>query len=200
MIRQGAYLITLCLSGHLFLAETCVQAQMVSYNGGVTQNGAPVANGFVIAGTFAPGFDVDSYKYVYGDESGNLLGLPHYSQAVADGNFRPIGDGALTLPDGSFAGSGSNETGVGRLVYLFAFDKPNPADSWFFAMATNPAWVTGSDSFLNISADEATQFPFGEKFGATLGLQIMPFPEPSSLSLAIVVGSALLVRVRHHRH
>src|SRR5687767_2230345 len=99
----------LCVAAGMLGYFQSAAAEVVSYNGDLTVNGGPVPNGFVIAGTFAPTFDPHNYKYVYGDSSGNLLSS-EYSQAVADGNFRPIGSGTTTFLDGAFAGTGFNIT------------------------------------------------------------------------------------------
>jgi hypothetical protein len=169
-------------------------AEVVSYNGDLTLNGGPVPNGFVIAGTFAPTFDPYNYKFVYGDGSGNLLST-EYSQAVADGNFRPIGGGTTTFPDGAFAGSGFNSTGAGHPIYLFAFDHPNPDLAANFALATSPGWITGV-SPLSITGADASNFVFGQKAGPTLGLNGLPFPEPSTFALVATLSCVLAPRLR----
>src|SRR5688572_17685339 len=89
----------------LMLSLVCAtKAATVNYSGVLTE--APFPNGplndnFVIAGTFAPGFQVSQYKFAYGDPSGNLYN-DHYAYAVADGNFRPIGPGTLANSQGAF--------------------------------------------------------------------------------------------------
>lgn len=169
-------------------------AEVVSYNGDLTLNGGPVPNGFVIAGTFAPTFDPHNYKYVYGDSWGNLLSS-QYSQAVSDGNFRPIGSGTTTFLDGAFAGSGFNSTGAGHPIYLFAFDHPNPDLAENFALATSPSWITGGAT-LSISGADASAFVFGLKAGSTIELNGLPFPEPSSFALVATLVCVLAPRLR----
>jgi len=184
----------LCIAAGMLSSWQPVAAQLVLYNGDLTLNGGPVPSGFVIAGTFAPTFDPQNYKFEYGDGFGNLLSSA-YSQAVADGNFRPIGSGTTTFPDGAFSGTGFNTTGAGHLVYLFAFDHPNPDLAANFALATNPAWVTGGHT-LGISGANASAFVFGNKVGPTIGLNTLPFPEPSTFTLVATLVCVLTPRFR----
>ena len=94
----------------------------VNYHGYLYEHpqGPPVGGGFVVAGTFAPGFDPSSYFDLFGDEFGNVA-PNHYSNAVAAGAFRPIGSPLTTSGDGFFNGSGSTTALEGSSVYLFAF-------------------------------------------------------------------------------
>lgn len=173
-----------------------VAAQFVTYSGALSLSGAPVANGFVIAGTFAPTFDPFSYKYVYGDAFGNLLSS-EYSRAVADGAFRPIGGGDTSSFDGTFSGVGLNTQGAGLAVYLFAFDHPDPDLAANFALASAAGWITGGGSGLTLAAADASIFVFGQKAGSTIQLNVLPLPEPTSLSLAVLAAAVWRRRVAH---
>ena len=70
------------------------QAGVINYSGSIFDPFTEPEGDFVVVGTFAPSFDPYLYKFVYGaDELGNMPDGSKYSQAVADGNFNPIGDG-----------------------------------------------------------------------------------------------------------
>jgi hypothetical protein len=182
-------LVAACISA--FAIGRAAHGQVVNYAGSVSNQGAPVSSGFIIAGTFKPTFDPYSYKFVYGiDEFGNM-NETMYSQAIADGNFIPIGSGALTQGDGSLTGSGIALGKVGQQVYLFAFNGPNPDLADNFALASHPAWVI-SNQGVSINTSQATQFVFGQPVGGALGLQVLPVPEPGSLALGcLALGSAV---------
>jgi MYXO-CTERM domain-containing protein len=172
------------------------RAEQVNYHGDVTLSGDPVANGYVIAGTFKSTFDPFTYKYEYGiDEAGNM-DSPRLSEAIADGNFIPIGTGATTAPDGSFSGGGLNLAGDGKQIYLFAFNKPDADSSDLFALASNPSWLT-SGTAITIDGENATQFVFGRKAGPTIALEVLPVPEPTAAAMAATaLGGLALVRRR----
>jgi hypothetical protein len=171
-----------------------VQAQVVSYSGNLEKFGSPVDNGFVIAGTFKPGFDVNNYNYVYGIDSFGNMETPKYAQAVSDGNFIPIGAGTLSSL-GAFSGSGTGSVGSGHQVWLFAFPQANPDAGTEAVLATNPSWMTGA-GVLTISGSDATTFKFGILSGNALQVLGLPVPEPSSIALAVSVFVATLHRRR----
>src|SRR5688572_28783312 len=131
-------------------------AATVNYGGVLTEapdpNG-PLNDNFVIAGTFAPGFPVEQYDFIYGSSVGNLS-PNHYTRAVADGNFRPIGPGTLANAQGAFSGSGST-TGINDLpVWVFMFEnQPEPVGGLFFlalVSGTGPSWRVQNDGATNI--------------------------------------------------
>jgi hypothetical protein len=166
----------------------------VSYHG-LLQDPTPPQGDFVIAGTFRPGFQPWQYSYTYGDAYGNLY-FNHYSRAIADENWRPIGAGTLADAGGAFSGSGAT-TGIDGLpIYLFLFDNPNPDITWYFALATstNPPWSVQNDGDITIDAARANQFTYGYKQGDRIALHGIPIPEPSSAIAVAVMTFALLRR------
>jgi hypothetical protein len=167
----------------------------VSYHG-LLKDPTPPQGDFVIAGTFRPGFQPWQYSHIYGDAYGNLDFNHHYSHAIADENWRPIGVGTLADASGAFSGSGTT-TGIDGLpIYLFLFDNPNPDTTWFFALATstNPLWSVQNDGDIIIDAARANQFTYGYKQGDRIALSVIPFPEPSSAIAVAVMTFALLRR------
>ena len=173
----------------LIASASVASATMVEYTGQVTVGGQPAENTFVIAGTFDPAFEPSSYKFVYGvDEAGNM-GSTQYSQAIADGNFRPIGNGTHTSASGFFNGSGTASEISGSPIYLFVLsdqDRPGPSDpdlATLFALATSSSWF--ADDINVIDGSEADSFVFGQLDGSAIELQGLPFPEPASGVLMI---------------
>ena len=167
----------------------------VSYHG-LLQDPPPPQGDFVIAGTFRPGFQPWQYSYTYGDDYGNLIYPDHYSRAVGDGNWRPIGAGTLADASSAFSGSGAT-TGIDGLpIYLFLFDNPNPDITEYFALATrtDPPWSVQNDGDITIDAARANQFTYGYKQGDRIALSVIPFPEPSSAIAVAVMTFALLRR------
>jgi hypothetical protein len=178
------------------LSTGVASAEQVNYHGDITLNGAPVANGYVIAGTFKSTFNPGGYKYAYGIDGEGNMDSPRLSEAIADGNFIPIGAGVTTAPDGSFSGSGLNLAGDGQQIYLFAFNKPNADLSDHFALASNPSWLTSGAS-ITIDGENTTQFVFGSKLGRTIALQVLPIPEPTALAtMGTAFGGLTLARRR----
>jgi hypothetical protein len=178
------------------LSTSVASAEQVNYHGDITLNGAPVANGYVIAGTFKSTFSPFNYNYEYGIDGEGNMDSPRLSEAIADGNFIPIGAGVTTAPDGSFSSSGFNLAGTGQQIYLFAFNKPNADLSDHFALASNPSWLT-SGTTITIDGENATQFVFGSKSGPTIALHVLPTPEPTALAtMGTALGGLALVRRR----
>lgn len=177
------------------MASQVATAEIVQFSGNVIRlEGEPVAGGYVIAGTFNPLFQPWSYKYEYGMDEGGNMDSPNLSQAIADGNFLPIGSGTHTAIDGEFSGSGFNSAGPGLPVYIFAFSSFEPDESEYFALATNPAWVTGASN-LSLNAANAQVFVFGQKSGASIALQGLPMPEPAGLAL-MTLGLVMMATMR----
>ena len=170
-------------------------AGTVNYQGQLTNYGTTVTSGYVIAGTFKPTFDPYSYKYVYGiDEAGNM-DSPRLSEAIADGNFIPIGPGAIVGSDGSFSGSGVTALSAGTKLWIFAFDNAIADAAQNIALASQPKWVTPSNN-ATLYGGDATEFVFGLKFGDQISLSFLPVPEPSSL---LMLGAAVGVAVASAR-
>jgi hypothetical protein len=152
----------------------------------------------VVAGTFKPGFDLASYPCVYGDDVCNLLG-GHYSAAVADGNFIPIGSGDVTDFGGGFSGSGTTSASRGTPIYLFAFETSDPdiAFYWALATSTDPSYlVPGNVETTTLNATLADVFLFGLDHPLGIALQVVPFPEPSTILLAMSAASGLMMTRR----
>ena len=175
----------------VFLAPVPVAlATVVEYAGQVTHQGEPVENAFVIAGTLGPDLNAVRYVCFYGDASCNMLSS-HYAQAVADGNFRPIGDGTHTSASGSFNGSGSASDISGLPIYLFVLsdqDRPGPSDpdlARLFALAssTDPSWIAGDINIID--GQDANVFVLGSRNGTAIEVLSGPVPEPASGVLMI---------------
>jgi hypothetical protein len=163
--------------------------------------GAPVFNGLVVVGTFAPSFDPHTYTDHYGDEFNNLL-PDAYTQAVADGNFIPIASDFTDLT-GFFASFG-NSSAVGSQVWMFAFSDPVP-DTFFQVLASTNAsnWFLQPGSTATvIEAIQADDFELGLSHPLGVMLSVIPFPEPSAISLAMcgLLSVASLRRARTSRH
>jgi hypothetical protein len=166
-------------------------AGTVNYQGQLTNYGNTVTSGYVIAGTFKPTFDPYSYKYAYGIDSAGNMDSPRLTQAIADGNFIPIGAGANVAADGSFSGSGVTALSAGTKLWIFAFDNVNADAAGSFALASHSTWLT-SPSTVSLNGMDASEFVFGFKLGDQISVNILPMPEPSSL---LMLGAALGVAV-----
>ena len=188
-----------------FLAAGAASAAVVDYSGRVFEDpqgrptgGAPHRNGFVIAGTFAPGYDPFRYAFSIDTEGGNIVG-GEYDKAVADGDFFPIGTGGLTDAAGAFALSGTTAADPGTPIWLFAFDRP-VAEGWTQVLATSPLanWrAPAADGTTSLAASEAETFVLGRSNPQGVALSIVPFPEPTA-ALAWL-GLALLPLRRTRR-
>ena len=168
----------------VFLASVSVaSATMVEYTGQVTIRGRPVQNAFVIAGTFDPGFDPTTYGCFYGIGGCNMDST-RYSQAITDGNFRPIGNGTHTTASGDFAGSGNASDISGSSIYLFVFKdgrESGPSDpdlAKFFALATSTemSWIAGDINVIDGS--DANRFVFGGNNEGSIDLTSQKFSPP----------------------
>ena len=74
------------------------KAATVNYSGAPTDALVPNEDDFVIAGTFTPGFDVQtSTGLTFGDPVGNWEST-HYDEATSSGTFRPSGSSSARLP------------------------------------------------------------------------------------------------------
>ena len=187
---------TIVAAAFLLAATPVSPGAVVQYSGSLFDPDGFLQNDWVIAGTFKPGFDVNQYDFIYGDASGNLGGQ-HYTQAVADGNFRPIGSGTFANASGAFSGSGT-ATGIDGLpIYLFASAIPDIDQSFYLALATSPTWTVSNNGNVTIDAATASSFHFGYKDGTRMALSEIPFPEPSGV--AVVGGAMCLHCIRRQR-
>ena len=170
----------------------------VSYSGSVFFQGTPVVGGFVVAGTFKPGFDPLDYACVYGDIACNLE-EGAYAHAVADGNFLPIGPGDLTDAIGAFSASGTTTAAAGTPLWLFAF-QDNSKDSFFQALvsSSDPSWLVPAQpsGVTQIVASAANIFVMGDSHPQGVSLTVIPFPEPSTACLAVVCALAMSLSAR----
>ena len=179
LLRRTVGAVSICLA-----AVASASASTVDYHGDHDvpfpfPAPSPLNDDFIIAGTFVPGFDVATYGFVFGDDVGNLYGLPHYSAAVNSGTFRPIGAGTISDTDGLFNGTGTT-TGIDDLpIYLFLFDATNPDQSFNLALVTNPAWGVQAGGNITIDAATATIFQYGGISNGVIQLQAAPIPEPA---------------------
>jgi hypothetical protein len=195
--QRAGFLVVLSLMSY----TTALAAATVNYEGFLySSGGAPVNGGFVIAGTFAPGFNVHNYFDTFGDGFGNALS-DSYDRAVATGTFRPIGSGVSTIA-GFFSGTGTTNDTPGTSIYLFGFEH-SPTTSLYQALATSsdPSYLVPTGSGITaVNASLANQFAFGKKLNGGIGLVGVPIPEPSTSALAslaaIVTGVSLRRRAR----
>ena len=185
------------VAGSSVLAQTTV-----NYHGGVNYRpGMPVVNGFAIAGTFASGFDPYDYKYVYGmDEWGNM-DETHYSDAVADGNFLPIGGGSWTNTSGYFSGAGTTYAPEGTTLWLFVFDNPDPNAAANFGLGTSTSlWkVPAVGENFTLDTGRMNAFVFGSPGGGRIVVGGLPIPEPGTAILAFFAPGGLLAVRRWRR-
>lgn len=175
-------------------SAACADAT-VSYHGYLyNQALTPIQGGFVIAGTFDPGFNPASYFAVYGDAFGNVA-AGHYSAAVAAGTFRPVGLPVNTSASGFFSGSGTTTAAAGTSIYLVAFPEHPDLGGTFGVLGTgiDPTFrVPDAMGSTDIDAALANQFYWGRHVNGGVGVGTLPIPEPSTLG-ALIVGAAFRV-------
>ena len=187
----------------IFFCPVIAAAATVTYQGFLQEDAVlppqsfNLSDDFVIAGTFAPGFDPFNYTHVYGDSVGNLTDPLHYTHAVADGNFRPIGAGTLSDAAGAFSGSGT-ATKIDNLpiyLFLFADADPNGLSNLALVSSTDPSWRVQNDGIATLDAATANVFPLGSRSGNRIVMQIPPVPEPAP-GIFILLGAALSLQLR----
>src|SRR3954470_2865172 len=174
-------------------------AATVNYSGVLTEfSGAQLSDDWVIAGTFAPGFNVNLYWWTFGDGAANWLPT-HYANAVATGTFRPIGSGTFPNVQGAFSGTGST-TGIdNQPIWIFMFQNAAPSTSPFMALisSTDPSWRVQNDGLANINTSTANLFSVGHRTsGGAIQLEGAPIPEPST---CLLVGACLATSLRRVR-
>ena len=167
----------------IWFGTAAVEAFSLQYSGTVYPGGE------VVAGTFAPGFNVFRYNYTFGDQYGNMNSV-WYEEAVARGVFRPFGTGGVTDAGGAFhISTQSDQTGPAP-IWLFV----RGGDSDFgLCSSTSPNWQVPADGLgsLSINTSEADIFAFGRKIGSGITLNGgLPMPEPSPLALSAFAGLA----------
>jgi hypothetical protein len=183
-----------------FACAQVASAASVNYTGVLTEGGAStLTDDWVIAGTFAPGFDViNQYWWTFGDNAANWLPT-HYANAVATGTFRPIGSGTFPNVQGAFSGMGST-TGIdNQPIWIFMFQNAQPETSPFMALisSTDPSWRVQNDGVANINTSTANIFVVGHRTtSGAIQLDGAPVPEPATCVWlgACVVASVLRVR------
>lgn len=196
MIWIGA---VVCLLNFLAAVPAAYSLTTVSYQGFLyNQFGTPVQNGRIVAGTFKPGFDVNTYNYKYGDFVGNS-DPNNYAEAVADGNFIPFDSGVLTGPLGVFSGSALSGA-AGSKVWFFGFPTSQtfPSDGTeVLASSTDPSFILPSTGLVSLNAGNANQFILGSHLNNGLRLSGLPLPEPTSGVL--VAFAAMMLGARRAR-
>jgi hypothetical protein len=195
MCRSRTTLALALMAAVLAPADMASADANVNYSGKLLHSpgGLPVDGGFVIAGTFAPGFEPSTYFQVYGDGSGNVA-PNHYMNATFAGSFLPIGLPVLTTAAGFFAGSGTTNAAAGTPVYVFAFPVHPDLGQQFGVIAT------GSDAaFLvpagmgstSINFNLANNFLFGSGTANGLAAGQLPIPEPHTFVLTVIGAAAI---------
>ena len=168
-------------------------AATVDYYGQLYIGSGYLSGGFVVAGTFAPGFVSANYFQVY-----SLSGF--YSDSVADGGFRPIGSGVLTDANGFFSGSGTTNEPPGTQIYLFGFNVSNPdlATHGFLATGSDPSFLIPADmTSTSIHPSQVSSILFGVQFGGdAIGVGPLTVAEPTSFALTL---PSLLILFRRSR-
>lgn len=144
----------------------------------------------VVAGTFAPGFDVFRYNYTFGiDDDGNMDSV-RYGEAVDQGVFRPFGNAGHIGPDGAFHFSTQSDQTGPAPIWLFVLAGDN---DFAICSSTSPNWQVPADGLgsLSINTSEADIFAVGRKMGSGIALNGgLPMPEPSPLALSAFAGLA----------
>ncbi|MEZ6072993.1 MAG: PEP-CTERM sorting domain-containing protein [Pirellulales bacterium] len=188
---------TILLSSVLFaISPHPAGAAIILYSGSLfTDSGTPVVGGYVIAGTFRAGFDPYNggeyggtrYNCVYGDESCNLISGA-YDMAVSDGNFIPFGDGAITTINGEFTAIGATSAAAGTPIWLFAFSDTSRNSSYqVLASSSDSTWRV-PESIGSFVASDADLFVMGSSHPQGVSLRVVPIPEPSSLTMLVLVS------------
>jgi hypothetical protein len=174
----------------LVFASATVSYQGYMYN----FNGLPAEGDRAIAATFAPAFDPFDIACVYGDDVCNI-DADFFEHAVADGNIFPIGNFVTINANGFFTGSGTTDAPEGTNIYLFGL---NYSIEGAIATSSHDSYlVPAMGGTANIDAALANQFVFGNPFENGIGYGILPFPEPSTTTLAFIgLVSFLSVRRR----
>jgi hypothetical protein len=205
-MSRGITLAFVSASGLIALsAPASFGAATVNYQGYVYNDvfsPAPAFNVFAVAGTFAPGFDPYDFNCYYADDDSCNLFWSHYSEAVADGIFTPIGEGDLTDGSGFFSGSGTTLAAMGTPVFLFAFDTPDPNDAqnWALVTSSHPSFAVPANlESTTVHTAVADSVAFGYLVNGGIALNVLPFPEPSTTVLALIaLASAGVPRRRRH--
>lgn len=191
----------MAISMALMSAVVQTQAFTLNYSGQIV--GDPWGSGssqspiFVVAGVFSSTFDPGRYKYAYGlDDVGNM-DRPHLDNAIADGNFIPIGVGKTLSPigQGRYSITATGEGMGGCRVWVFAHTGEFPGATFALFSSDLPSWTIPADGVgtMSISSADANLFVFtGGKVGDAVAMQGMPFPEPST-SAAFGFGMAILL-------
>lgn len=185
MVREVLFAVSVLA----YLSPASSSAATVGYSGYVFGDGSPVVNGYVIAGTFAAGFDPLNYTCFYGDSACNL-NVDAYSSAVADGNFLPIGAGVLTDSSGAFSTTGTTDAAAGTPVWLFAFgDAGTSSSHQVLASSSDPSWNVPAQPLgaTLINAVAADLFVMGQTHPLGVEVTGVPVPEPGTWLLALAI-------------
>ncbi len=200
MLNPSLFTLMFCVCG--FVSQN-VSAATVEYSGKLFANELlnSVSGAYVIAGTFAPGYDVVGEGtlvsgYVHDNlDADNNLEPGAYDRAVANGIFIPIGLGAITFPDGAFSASGTTNASVGTPIWLFAFgDGTTHSNTQVLASSSDTAWLTPAQpsGSTTISASDTNLFVLGVEHPEGVALAYLPTPEPTSLVLSLLGGLVIL--------
>ena len=190
MTRRSTNFGIVLVAAILLPTTVATAAATVNYQGYLYgEFGSPAYGGFIIAGTFAPGFNPETIACVYGDESCNV-GTEYYTLGVNDGTIRPIGDGVTTDSNGFFSGTGTTSEIAGSPIYLFGFPPFSSAEG-VVATSNHPSFlVPPTDGSTTLDASLANSFVFGYQTGNGIAVAVLPFPEPSALALVVIALGA----------
>jgi hypothetical protein len=198
LLAQLGLVVALLISSTHFAS-----AATINYSGVVTEGGASsLTDDWVVAGTFAPGFNVNAqYWWTFGDPAANWLPT-HYANAVATGTFRPIGSGTFPDAQGAFGGTGS-ATGIdNQPIWIFMFQNAQPSTSPFMALisSTDPSWRVQNDGVASINSSTADVFNVGYRTtGGAIHLNGAPVPEPTTCLWVGPCMAASMFRLRRCR-
>lgn len=188
------------LFSNLLLASSALPA-IVNYGGYLyNSNGLPVSNGRVVAGTFKPSFNTDTWNYwgTYGDAHQNSDGDSYY-EAVADGTFTPIGSPVSTDSAGFFQGLGITSAPNGTKIWVYGFlNQLLNDENMVLGTSSNSSFVVSgpSDMFVNVAL--ADTFIWGSKFSNGFRTEIGPIPEPAAIGL-VAIGMTAIMKARKRR-
>jgi hypothetical protein len=182
----------------LLFASSALPAT-VTYQGYLYNfNGQPVNNGRVVAGTFKPRFNTDTWNYwqTFGDAVANADG-DSYFEAVANGTFTPVGSPASTNSMGFFQGLGTTSAPVGSKIWVYGFlDQFLNDENMVLGTSAGSLFAVSAQPSVSIDVALADSFLWGSHFNNGFKTELGPIPEPATIGL-VALGMAAMILVRN---